>query len=224
MESYINRAHDFGRYHLSGLILNLSVDAKRELSDLLIDRGFENEFCSAGLNVVREVTSGERVTGYELLMEGDLFIDVRGNHNLKGAHQYTLISVEGIDEKEPFESDQSSVERLFALSKYAVTSRENYSRVTPIVSSTILGGASAAGVVAYFSSNSSWWATTLGGIFGLVFGAVGGLNHTALRINALNTELREAKSVAEQSLTEFQNKYEPHTLYDQQALKKALGV
>lgn len=229
MVSYINRARDFDRNHLSGMVLDLSPEAKGELSDLLKERGFESQFCSAGIDGVREVTSGKVLTGYEVLLEGDLFIDVRGNSNMKGTHQYTLVNInvtEGNElEIDVFESKHSVVERNFALSRNAAKARENYNGFIPCIGATFIGGNATAHTLIYFSSpNLPWWLTTIAALAGAIGGAIGGFNYATRRINSLKAEKKETRSQAEQSLTQFQKEYEPHTFYDQFALRKALGV
>jgi hypothetical protein len=145
---------------------------------------------------------------------------------MKGTHQYTLINIANRTDGCKGESallEGGVVERYFAISKRAAKARDDYNGFIPFIGAALLGGATGVGAVLYSSPDSPWWAA-LAGVVGLAVGAVGGVNYALRKINALEVEKKETRSKAEQSLTQFQTEYEPHTLYDQLALRKALGV
>ncbi len=234
---YHARAQDFASRYLSGdgSELEFPKEVNQNLRSLLHRNYFVEWGNVSGMPYfIKTRIDGRVVRGYDLLLRRDLSQNPIVSPPDKPKHHYSLVSLSGSEGECRFNSD---LEMVLNSAKKVVSSNNDLSEYRNVAAVAVggLGAGLAAFLPAYHFILSKGMGADiphlkdvlvpLGLLVAVVAGVAGGAQYAKHHRKHLNEVYEDAEREFNQNWKKFNEDYlATRTLYDQQALKKALGV
>ncbi|MFA6460756.1 MAG: hypothetical protein WCV90_00685 [Candidatus Woesearchaeota archaeon] len=235
---YQTRAQEFAAKYLSGngWELGLSQGATETLNCLLAENGFVKSRMTPELYQSRARKDKGVIQGYDLLINGDLSRSPIDSLFIgdTSKHQYSLVSVSGDYGKSRFDSDLEGL--LLSVKRFNHSNNNliEYSNMPAVVVGGLGAGLAAFLPAYHFILSKGMGADIphlndmlipLGLLAAVVAGVAGGAQYAKHRRKHLNEIRATAEREFNKNWQKFNEDYlATRTVYDQRALKSALGV
>ncbi|MFA6460757.1 MAG: hypothetical protein WCV90_00690 [Candidatus Woesearchaeota archaeon] len=235
---YFVEAQDFAAKHLSGngWELGLPLTVYAPLFELLFWNGFEKDKTSPKRYLYRARQGRNVVKGYDLLLEQDLSKNPTASIFRSDApeHFYSLVSVDGEDGKSRFDSDLEKLLKSATSFTNSTNKVIEYSNIPAVVVGGVGTGMATFLSVYHFILSKGMGAdiphlkdvlVPLWLLVAVAAGVGGGAQYAKLHRKHLNEVHETAEREFNQNWEKFNEDYlATRTVYDQRALKAALGV